>query len=93
MLCMEKLLAYLNSLPKAERTDLTARCETTEGYLRKAISKGQRIGESLCINLERESGRAILCEEMRPDVDWAYLRATQPQEVAASETTQDVSHG
>lgn len=89
---MEKLLAYLNSLPKAERTDLVARCETSEGYLRKAISKGQRLGESLCINLERESGRAIRCEEMRPDVDWAYLRATatQPQEVAvASATSQE----
>lgn len=75
---MEKLLAYLNSLPKAERTDLVTRCETTEGYLRKAISKGQRLGESLCINLERESGRAIRCEEMRPDVDWAYIRSTNP---------------
>ena len=89
---MEKLLAYLNSLPKAERTDLVTRCGTSEGYLRKAISKGQRLGESLCINLERESGRAIRCEEMRPDVDWDYLRSTtpQPQEVtAASATTQE----
>lgn len=83
---MEKLLAYLNSLPKAERTELVTRCETSEGYLRKAISRGQRLGESLCINLERESGRAIRCEEMRPDVDWAYLRATT-QEVGATSAT------
>lgn len=75
---MDKLLAYLNSLAKAERLDLVTRCETSEGYLRKAISKGQRLGESLCINLDRETGGAIRCEDLRPDVDWAYLRPLQP---------------
>lgn len=83
---MDKLLAYLNGLTKAERSALAIRCETSEGYLRKAISKGQRLGERLCINLERESGRAIRCEELRPDVDWAYLRATQPP-------SQEAAHG
>lgn len=81
---MDKLLTYLNSLPKADRHGYVTRCTTSEGYLRKAISKGQRLGESLCINLERESARAVRCEELRPDVDWAYLR--QP-------ATQEVTHG
>ena len=76
---MDKLLAYLNSLSKADRFELALRCETSEGYLRKAISKGQRLGERLCINLDRESSGAIRCEDLRPDVDWAYLRATTPQ--------------
>ena len=74
---MEKLLAYLNSLQKADRLSLATRCQTSEGYLRKAISKGQRLGESLCINLDRESGGAIRCEDLRPDVDWAYLRTAR----------------
>ncbi|WP_120967854.1 YdaS family helix-turn-helix protein [Comamonas sp. lk] len=80
---MDKLLAYLNSLPKAERLDLVTRCKTSEGYLRKAISKGQRLGESLCISLDRESSGAIRCEDLRPDVDWAYLRTTRPIPAAA----------
>ena len=81
---MEKLLTYLNGLPKSDRLAFAARCETSEGYLRKAISKGQRLGESLCINIDRESSGAVRCEDLRPDVDWAYLRdaaanpATQP---------------
>ena len=89
MLCMEKLLSYLNSLTKAERLELVTRCETSEGYLRKAISKGQRLGERLCINLDRESGRAVRCEDMRPDVDWAYLRAAVPAATAQASTNKE----
>lgn len=38
---------------------------------------GQRVFPAeLCIVLERESSRAIRCEDLRPDVDWAYLRGT-----------------
>ncbi len=38
---------------------------------------GQRVFPAeLCIVLERESRGAIACEELRPDVDWAYLRGT-----------------
>lgn len=82
---MDKLLTYLNGLPKAERQDFVARCGTSEGYLRKAISMGQRIGEGLCIAIDRESGAAVRCEDIRPDVDWIYLRAptaAQPKEQA-----------
>lgn len=85
---MEKLLAYLNSLQKAPRQRFVERCNTSEAYLRKAISKGQRLGESLCIKVDRESGGAVRCEDLRPDVDWAYLRdAPLPQAM------QVVAHG
>lgn len=79
---MQTLLTYLNRLGKAERTSFVERCSTSEGYLRKAISKGQRLGEGLCIAIERESKRAVQCEVLRPDVDWAYLRQSANQEVA-----------
>lgn len=45
--------------------------------MRKAISTGQKIGESLCIRIERESSRAVRCEDIRPDVDWLYLRQSE----------------
>jgi DNA-binding transcriptional regulator YdaS (Cro superfamily) len=75
---MKSVILYLASLPVSERDAFARRCGTTVGYLRKAASVGQRLGESLCIALERESSRAIQCEELRPDVDWAYLRGTSP---------------
>lgn len=71
---MDKLLIYLNALSSDDQTAFAARCDTTVGYLRKACSKGQRLGEGLCIKIERESGGEVRCEAIRPDVDWAYLR-------------------
>lgn len=73
---MHPLLAYLNGLPVEERGQFAARCETSVGYLRKAVSTGQLLGEGLCINIERESGGVVRCEQLRPKVDWAYLRGT-----------------
>ena len=75
---MHELIRYLNGLPPADQVAFAVRCGTTIGYLRKACSKGQRIGESICINIERESSRLVPCERLRPDVDWAYLRSTPP---------------
>lgn len=89
---MNKLLGYLNGLPKADRQAFAARCDTSEGYLRKAISKGQRLGESLCIAIERESGRAVCCEDIRADVDWAYLRNTANAAPGSVPTPQEPGH-
>lgn len=73
---MDKLIEYMNSMPVAEQHAFAGRCGTTVGYIRKAASSGQRLGESLCIAIERESDRVVICESMRPDVDWAYIRST-----------------
>jgi DNA-binding transcriptional regulator YdaS (Cro superfamily) len=29
-----------------------------------------------CIDIEKATNGAVRCEDLRPDVDWAYLRAT-----------------
>lgn len=79
---MDKLLNYLNGLPKEERALFVDACGTSEGYLRKAISIDQRLGADLCIAIDRESGGAVPCESLRPDVDWAYLRAKAQLEAA-----------
>ena len=73
---MEELRAYLKSLSPTEQSSFAARCGTTLGYLRKALSKKPRLGEVIVIALERESGGKVTCEGLRPDVDWAYLRGS-----------------
>lgn len=73
---METLRTYLNSLSPQGQVLFCERCKTSIGYLRKVISTGQRLGESLAIDIERESSGAVRCEDLRPDVDWAYLRGT-----------------
>ena len=75
-----KLRNYLKQLNTKEALrDFARRCETTVGQLKQVAGKHRRAGESLAINIERESAGAVKCEELRPDVDWAYLRAsTEP---------------
>lgn len=75
---MHVLRAFLNGLTRLQQDTFAQRCGTTVGYLRKVLSTGQAIGAELCINIERESLGAVPCESMRPDVDWAVLRNSQP---------------
>ncbi|MDR3353365.1 MAG: helix-turn-helix domain-containing protein [Zoogloeaceae bacterium] len=82
---MEKLRAYINSLSPQQQQGFAERCGTSIGYLRKALSVKPNLSESLCINIERESAGAVTCEELRPDVDWAYLRGSGA--AANNETT------
>lgn len=73
---METLRDHLNSLSPREQAEFAERCNTSLGYLRKAISIDQRLGADLVIAIERESGGKVRCEELRDDVDWSYLRGT-----------------
>ncbi|HBP27920.1 MAG TPA: hypothetical protein DD666_00710 [Advenella kashmirensis] len=57
-------------------------CATSYAHLNNfAHGQKPRIGESLCINIERESNGVIVCEDLRADVDWAVLRNTRKPEV------------
>lgn len=78
---MDAITTYLKKLDAKGQQKFAARCGTTVGYLRKAVSARQKIGDRLCIALEKESGRAITCEQVRPDVDWGYLRQSMPSAV------------
>lgn len=71
---MEKLRDYLNSLTVPEQIDFATRCGTTAGYLRMAISAKKKLGGNFAIAIERESEGRVKCEEIRPDIDWAYIR-------------------
>lgn len=76
---MDKLLAYINSLSHDGRERFAADAKTSIAYLRKAVSVGQKLGESLCMDIERASNRAVTCEDLRPDLadQWAYIRDTK----------------
>lgn len=66
---MEKLLAYLNSLPKKEQEAFAFACKTTVGYLRKACSKKQELGARLSVLIEQQSEGAVTRADLHPD-DW-----------------------
>lgn len=64
---------YFMGMSVPERHQFAIRCDTSRQHLTN-VAFGRKPGESLCINIERESGGFVRCESLRPDVDWAYLR-------------------
>jgi DNA-binding transcriptional regulator YdaS (Cro superfamily) len=78
------LKTYLKSLTPAEREAFAKACDTSLGQLNQVAWGYRRAGESLAINIERESGGKVTCEQLRPDVDWAYLRNTKPKKSRAA---------
>jgi DNA-binding transcriptional regulator YdaS (Cro superfamily) len=77
---MDLLIAYINALSAEQRVAFEAATGTTIAYLRKAASSRQRLGETICIDIERATGGQVTCEALRPDLSdrWAYLRNTKP---------------
>jgi DNA-binding transcriptional regulator YdaS (Cro superfamily) len=73
-----ELRDYLKMLTASEKKDFADRCGTTIGYIRKNISTDGRFGLLLCVAMERASDGAVSCEELRPDINWSYLRDTSP---------------
>lgn len=76
------LKTYLFDLPIASRHELAKECQTTYGHLRNVAYGAKSCAESLAINIERETGGVVRCEDLRPDVDWAYLRGTSQKATA-----------
>ena len=57
------------------------------------MSGKRRVPSSLCPAIEKTTSGAIRCEDLRPDVDWAYLRGTAPIPTPQAPTTaQETNH-
>lgn len=67
---------FLKGLNKADLDAFARRCATSAGQLRQVAYCNRRASAALAVNIERESKGAVVCEVMRPDIDWAYLRGS-----------------
>lgn len=52
------------------------------GYQTIQQWKKTRVPAEYCPAIERATQGQVTCEELRPDVDWGYLRATRCEEKA-----------
>ncbi|MDG9843783.1 MULTISPECIES: hypothetical protein [unclassified Stenotrophomonas] len=77
---METLRTYLKTLSPLDQADFARRAGTTLGYLRKALSKGQRFGGALVRQLHVQSGGRVGLTDLRPDI-WP-ADEQQPSRVA-----------
>lgn len=73
---METLRIYLNSLTSEEQALFARKAETSIGFLRKAISVKQKLGEGICIRIEAATDGKVRAEDLRPDVPWHVIRGT-----------------
>lgn len=69
---METLRNYLNALSLEKQREFAAHCETSLEYLRKAISKKQKLGAALSVSIETNSGGIVSRKNLHPD-DWEKI--------------------
>lgn len=68
---------YLKALSKPALEEFAVKCVTSTGQLRQVAYCNRRASAALAVSIERESKGAVVCEALRPDIDWAYLRGSK----------------
>ncbi len=69
-----RLLAYLKSLNREAKQALAAELETSVEYLFQIARGYRRTSAEFAVAIDRETGGAVPCEDLLPDMDWAHLR-------------------
>lgn len=64
---------YFLSLSKKDRQLFAEKAGTTVGQIIQIYTGNRSCSAVLAINFDRESGGQIRCDELCPDVDFAYL--------------------
>lgn len=78
------LLEFIRPMSKDELDEFSKRCETTAGQIKQVAYGNRRASAGLSIAIDRETNGAITCDELRPDIDWAYLRDKKPTKTEAA---------
>lgn len=53
----------------------------TKGAVFQWTMPGRKVPAEHCPAIERMTGGLVRCEQLRPDVDWGYLRNATPEAV------------
>lgn len=73
---------YIRGLEREALYSLANRCRTSVGQLKQVAYGNRRAGAGLAVDIERETGGAITCEQLRADIDWAFVRSTSAKKAA-----------
>lgn len=61
-------------LAEHKQVDLARKLGVTQGAVHQWATGMTRPSAERCIQIEKATAGAVRCEDLRPDVDWAYLR-------------------
>ena len=68
---MKELREYLNNLSADEQASFAKNCKTSIGFLRKALSAGQRLNAATCVLIWKNSDGLVSRQSLRED--WADI--------------------
>ncbi|QWE81232.1 transcriptional regulator [Pseudomonas donghuensis] len=75
------LLDYIKGLSSAQVEALAEACKTSAGQLKQVAYGNRRASAGLAIAIDRVTAGLVTCEELRPDIDWPYLRRSAPPDL------------
>lgn len=71
---LEKAVSQLGSMQA-----LADKLGVTKGAVSQWKLDGRRVPAEHCPQIERLTAGEVRCEELRPDVDWAFIRERRPR--------------
>lgn len=71
-----KLLDYVNQ-GRGKRTDLARAIQAPTILISQWAYEQRQVPAERCPDIERATGGAVRCEDLRPDVDWSVLRGPE----------------
>ena len=83
-------------LKNHKQVDLARSLGVTQGAVHQWASGLTRVAVERCIEIERATGRAVTCEDLRPDVDWGFIRGTgvaHQAQAAINSEAMEAAHG
>jgi len=63
-------------VPRNSVVDLAKRISVAPSLVSQWKNGTRQVPAERCVDIERATSGTVRCEDLRPDVDWAYLRGT-----------------
>lgn len=79
---MKKLKQFLGKQPSGYKTQLAAAMKRPPSYLSRQLAGIRAFTADDAIAIERYTKRQVRCEDILPDLNWAFLRKA-PRRAAA----------
>lgn len=77
-----QLREYFLSLDAKKREAFAGKCHTTTKYLQQIYLGNDTCGEGLAIRIDKNSNGKVKVDDLRPDVDWDYVRNNPPKNIS-----------
>lgn len=70
----QKLLDWLNSMPKATQDKIAALMSTSTGQLRQIAHGARNCSPRLAVQIDKYSGGSVSMTELAPELDWEHVQ-------------------